>query len=464
MEYRIGHLRLQPGRQLFDGNDPLPIGRKALDILSVLAAADGRLVTKDELLNAVWPGVIVEENAIQVHVSTARRALGREACRLATVWGRGYRLEAAPLDPAGTVAEPALPATQIDPEAIRMVAQARALAGRITPDALLRAIDLQERAITLDPGYAAAWTGLAGTLTVATMTGALPPERRGSARAMAEQAIRVDSGSGAPYAIRAVLDAGECRWLDAEASLRAAVARSPDDPQVRHEMHMLWASIGHIDRAKELAEAAARSAPASPNIVLSHAHIAMLVGDMATMAAQLDTAALLGLAEDRITMRILQAERAVSTGNVDAATTNLAALLGSLPTRPATTDAAAAEIATALTCRDDPAAASASIMRLVAAGATEGALGRAQMLLGVLVNWQVRLGALDAAFVLAGQLLEKREQSGYVTVRAIQQWWRTDMAPFRADSRFSALALALALPTAWRQLGWPDSLRPGEAP
>ena len=73
---------------------PVALGRKALDLLSVLAEADGDLVTKEELM-AAWPGVVVEENAIQVHISAVRRALGEEATRLVTVRGRGYRLEGA---------------------------------------------------------------------------------------------------------------------------------------------------------------------------------------------------------------------------------------------------------------------------------------------------------------------------------------------------------------------------------
>jgi DNA-binding winged helix-turn-helix (wHTH) protein len=50
-----------------------PIGKRALDILSVLGEAHGGIVTKDELLEAVWPGIVVEENALQVHVSRCAR-------------------------------------------------------------------------------------------------------------------------------------------------------------------------------------------------------------------------------------------------------------------------------------------------------------------------------------------------------------------------------------------------------
>lgn len=106
-EVRLGTLTLQPHRQLLADGAPVPLGRKPLDILSVLAHAKGQLVTKDELMNAVWPGLVVEENAIQAHMVALRRALGHEAERLKTVRGFGYRLEMPASRFAGTPASQA---------------------------------------------------------------------------------------------------------------------------------------------------------------------------------------------------------------------------------------------------------------------------------------------------------------------------------------------------------------------
>ncbi|HWY64645.1 MAG TPA: winged helix-turn-helix domain-containing protein [Rhizomicrobium sp.] len=95
LDYKIGRFTLKPFRQLLDGGAAVPIGRKALDLLSVLAKAEGALVTKDELMAAVWPKAIVEDNAIQVHIAALRKALGQDAELLTTVHGLGYRLAAA---------------------------------------------------------------------------------------------------------------------------------------------------------------------------------------------------------------------------------------------------------------------------------------------------------------------------------------------------------------------------------
>ena len=113
-EYKVGRFTLQPFRQLLDGAIPVPVKPKALAILSVLAKANGALVTKDELMAAVWPNITVEDNAIQVHVASLRKILGDDAELLCTVHGHGYRLTAtretpqAMSEPAGTM-PPALP-------------------------------------------------------------------------------------------------------------------------------------------------------------------------------------------------------------------------------------------------------------------------------------------------------------------------------------------------------------------
>src|SRR5262249_57172507 len=64
-------------------------------ILGVLASAEGKVVSKDELMARVWAGVVVEEHNIQVHISALRRAFEEEGdggSWIVTVPGRGYRL------------------------------------------------------------------------------------------------------------------------------------------------------------------------------------------------------------------------------------------------------------------------------------------------------------------------------------------------------------------------------------
>jgi predicted ATPase len=69
-----------------------PIGGRAFEILELLVRSSGELVSKDELLGRVWPGITVLENTLHVHIGSVRRALGPYKKLLRTESGRGYRL------------------------------------------------------------------------------------------------------------------------------------------------------------------------------------------------------------------------------------------------------------------------------------------------------------------------------------------------------------------------------------
>jgi TolB-like protein len=82
-------------RLLTCSGEPVKVSSRSLDILCELAAARGEVVDKDLLMERVWPRRFVEENAIQVHVSSLRKALesGSDGQSfVVTVPGRGYRL------------------------------------------------------------------------------------------------------------------------------------------------------------------------------------------------------------------------------------------------------------------------------------------------------------------------------------------------------------------------------------
>ena len=75
----------------------VPIGSRALDVLGLLIDRQGDVVSKDEILTAVWPGVVVEGANVTVQISALRRVLdeGRsEPSLIQTVPGRGYRFTA----------------------------------------------------------------------------------------------------------------------------------------------------------------------------------------------------------------------------------------------------------------------------------------------------------------------------------------------------------------------------------
>lgn len=114
-EFSFGPFRIDLARRELRRDGTLVrLGSRALDILCVLASAGGKVVTKDELMERVWAGVVVEEHNIQVHISALRKALAEDRdgeSWIVTVPGRGYRLVRAPEPPAvdNAGAEPSAP-------------------------------------------------------------------------------------------------------------------------------------------------------------------------------------------------------------------------------------------------------------------------------------------------------------------------------------------------------------------
>ena len=101
--YRFGpfHLDVRE-RRLARGDEVIPLRLKVFDTLLVLVENAGRLVTKQEILDTVWPATAVEENNLNHNVSVLRKALGEKATGqqyIETVPRVGYRF-VAPVDAA----------------------------------------------------------------------------------------------------------------------------------------------------------------------------------------------------------------------------------------------------------------------------------------------------------------------------------------------------------------------------
>jgi TolB-like protein len=90
MHVSFGPYRMIRHERVVEGSDgPLDLSARAFDLLCVLLDHAGEVVAKDAIFDAVWHGVVVEENTLQVHISALRKALGHSL--IATVHGRGYK-------------------------------------------------------------------------------------------------------------------------------------------------------------------------------------------------------------------------------------------------------------------------------------------------------------------------------------------------------------------------------------
>jgi predicted ATPase len=108
VSHRFKHFEVRPdGRLLLIDGKPAVVGSRAFDLLLMLIEHRDRVVTKRELLAQLWPRMVVEENNLQIHVSTLRKLVGVAA--IVTVQGRGYRFVLEPL-PAESPVVSVLPA------------------------------------------------------------------------------------------------------------------------------------------------------------------------------------------------------------------------------------------------------------------------------------------------------------------------------------------------------------------
>src|SRR5262245_11818611 len=90
---------------LWQGTETIPLTPKAFAVLRYLMAHPGQLVTKEDLLNAAWPGIYVSDAALKVCIRRLRQALGdlsHPPQYIETVHWRGYRL----ITPIATTTSP----------------------------------------------------------------------------------------------------------------------------------------------------------------------------------------------------------------------------------------------------------------------------------------------------------------------------------------------------------------------
>jgi predicted ATPase len=140
----FGTYRFFPARRLLlEGEMPVRLGSRALEILAALVERPGELVNKDELIRRVWPNTVVDESNLKVNIAALRRALGEgQPGRryIATDSGRGYRF-VAPVEHA----EPGTP-SNLPASSTRTIGRAD------TIHALLRQLQRQRLVTIVGPG------------------------------------------------------------------------------------------------------------------------------------------------------------------------------------------------------------------------------------------------------------------------------------------------------------------------
>jgi DNA-binding winged helix-turn-helix (wHTH) protein/Flp pilus assembly protein TadD len=253
--YSFGPFELDGGayRLLRDGT-PVPLSPKLVEVLIHLVSNQGALVTKDALFAAVWPDVVVTDNALTQAISDLRHALGDRASApqfIQTVARRGYRFiaHARPIDePAPVPAIPVRAARETSSlDAFQAFSDGRLKLESLDAAQIRSAVEDFTRAATLDARYPAPHVGLANArfyeyeLSRARNT----PDRALLAAAVdhARRAIELDRDYAEAHATLSFLLVSAGRAEEALTTARHAVRLDPSNWAHHFRLgHAAWGS------------------------------------------------------------------------------------------------------------------------------------------------------------------------------------------------------------------------------
>lgn len=305
--YRFGLFRLDVRDRILERNgERVPLTPKVIDTLFVLIERRGEVVSKDDLLKAVWPDVTVVESGLTRNLSVLRKAIeedGAEGSWIETIPKRGYRfvgeveLELPPVAESAAALPPEPPLVQDVPQrprawmvpsaVILMIALAATIYAlrarrtapveplvrigehhlyKLTPSAMERAAAQFEQAIAANPKSSGAHAGLAIALLGLIDFGARPPaEAAPAAASAARRAVALDPASCTAHsALGLALLLSEWNIPAADDEFRKALHADSQSVQARLLYARLKIATAKLDDARRLIEEALALDPASP--------------------------------------------------------------------------------------------------------------------------------------------------------------------------------------------------------
>jgi DNA-binding winged helix-turn-helix (wHTH) protein len=283
--FTLGELRVDPAlRQIEHQGRSETLEPRVMQVLVALARADGRIVTRDELIAWCWGGRIVGEDAINRAISRLRQVAsetGGGSFGIETITKVGYRLVKKPASTRSDVDFVATPSARPimsrriwmaaagsvaagtvgvgllwqkpwrhrpDPEAVELVRRGDLAQRASRPDQTRQAVTYFERAVRLDPHYATAWGMLALSYThsldgfsEAQLAG-LP----GRIRSAASRALQLDPDNPDAQLALACIPPYFRNWTRLEPELRRIRDQYPEHWLANGRLAILYYQVGRL--------------------------------------------------------------------------------------------------------------------------------------------------------------------------------------------------------------------------
>ena len=496
-DFRLGQMRVSPQRRCVEGPDGfVHVQPLIMQVFLLLLDARGHVITRNELFDQVWGGVMVGDASLNRAIAKVRQ-IGEEIApgliEIETIPRTGYRLGGSILTSELRMAEAEVHSPsglsrrmlvgggiaavvgaaglwwnardRVDPRVSRLLDNGKHILREGWPDSEAQGVDLFRQAAKLDPGNDEVWGWLA--LALRNVIEQAPPNQTAEAvlqcESAARRALAINPREGNALTALAMMRPEFGNWFEAEASLTQVLKVAPDNLAAMAHLGLLFQSVGRTKDSGKLNDRVVALDPLSPVYQFRRAMRLWILGRVAEADQTIDRA--LQLWPHHPAVWNARMNIFAFTGRPRAAEQ----LLNDIPMRPSTYTPASGEIwrvsLRALGSGATADVAEAVKINLEAAPRSSGFVVGAVMFLS-------KLGELDGAFAAAeGFLLRRGSLIGSLRTAKEEmpvndnQWRRTmnlftpATAAMRSDARFKRLCDGMGMTAYWRKRGiWPDPI------
>ena len=297
--YRFGDFELCPNDRLLKRSGiPVPLQPKAFDALLCLVRKAEHLVSKQELINTLWPSVHVSETNLTNTIVSLRKIVGRDTIQ--TVSKHGYRFEL-PVEGEPGVAR----------STFERFARAKELMAQRSLESVSLARDLCWICLAEDPNFAPAWAWLGRCCWFLDKFSSNSPTNVDLANASFQRAFTIDPDLTAAHQFYTFVQVDTGHADEAMCRLLKRLQRHPGEPESLTSLVQVFRFCGMLQQS---IEAHKRAIEMDPAVATSIAHTLFLTGQYKTAIAiyggragyYLDAAAWAALGDERRAIDLLR--------------------------------------------------------------------------------------------------------------------------------------------------------------